>query len=204
MVDRVSAKDRPDQRRQQAALVRIGIPKSIAQEMDVAALPGAAERLRDRCFQSGGRVTDGRLDTHLAARDELAREVGTERLALGLADIDAQNLPAVGLMDAVRDDQGPVDDAAAVADLVDLGVEDQVGIAAPSGRVGAPGTSGARVGEHRGRRRGPSGKLEGQAGLAGASGSVEREQPLAMDDADQRGKLALAPNERRPGRPPGA
>src|SRR5215210_3372410 len=58
--------------------------------------------------------------------DEASEELGPERLGLGLADMDRENLAAAGLVDAVGDHQRLGDDAAAVADLLDLGVEEQV------------------------------------------------------------------------------
>ena len=65
-------------------------PEAVAQEVDGAALPGAAEDLRDRGLQAGVRVGDGQLDADQAALDQASEEVGPERLGLGLADIDAR------------------------------------------------------------------------------------------------------------------
>ena len=64
-----------------------------------------------------------------------AEEVGPKRLGLGLADVEAENLAPAGLVHAVRDHQRLVHDAAAVADLLDLRVQEQVRVAASNGRV---------------------------------------------------------------------
>jgi hypothetical protein len=44
---------------------------------------------------------------------------------LGLADIDREDVALAGLMDAVRDHQRLVDHAAAVADLLDLRLQNR-------------------------------------------------------------------------------
>src|SRR3954449_7495665 len=49
------------------------------------------------------------------ARDQAPEELGPKRLGLGLADIDREDLAATGLVDAMRDHQRLVHDAAAVA-----------------------------------------------------------------------------------------
>ena len=72
----------------------------------------------------------GELHADQAALDQAAQEVGPERLGLGLADIDREDLAPTGLMHAVRDHQRLVDYAPAVADLLDLGVQEQVRVAA--------------------------------------------------------------------------
>src|SRR5829696_864259 len=76
------------------------------------------------------RIGDGELDADQAARDEASEELGPERLSLGLADVDRVNLPPPGLVNAVGDHQRLVDHAAAVTDLLDLGVEEQIRVAA--------------------------------------------------------------------------
>ena len=111
-------------------LVLAGVAEAVAQEVHGAALPGAAEDLGDRRLQPGVRVGDRELDADQAALDQAAEEVGPERLGLGLADIDREDLAAARLMDAVRDHQRLVDHAAAVADLLDLRVQEQVRVAA--------------------------------------------------------------------------
>ena len=98
-----------------------------------AALPGRAEDLRERGLQSGVGVADGQLDADQAARDQAAQNVAPERLGLSLADVEADDLAASGLLDTMRDDHALVDDAPAGAALLDLGVDEQVG-APPSAR----------------------------------------------------------------------
>ena len=128
--ERVGVEDRADQRAQQPVLVLAGVAEAVAQEVHGAALPGAAEDLGDRGLQPGVRVADRELDADQAARDQAAEELGPERLGLGLADVDGEDLAPAGLVDAVGDHQRLVDHAAAVADLLDLGVEEQVRVAA--------------------------------------------------------------------------
>jgi len=58
-----------------------------------------------------------------------AEELGPERFGLGFADVVGEDLAPPSLVHAVGDDECFVDHAAAVADLLDLGVEEQVGVA---------------------------------------------------------------------------
>ena len=81
-------------------------------------------------LEPGVGVRDGELHPGQAARDQAPKEVGPERLGLGLADIDREDLAAAGLVHAMGDDQRLRHDAAAVADLLDLGVEEQIRVAA--------------------------------------------------------------------------
>ena len=109
---------------------RAGVAEAVSEEVHGAALPGAAEDLGDRGLQAGVGVGDGELDADQAARDQAREELGPERLGLGLADIDAEDLAPAGLVHAVGDHQRLVDHPAAVADLLDLGVQEQVRVAA--------------------------------------------------------------------------
>jgi hypothetical protein len=70
------------------------VPEAVPEEVDRAALPAAAEDLRDRRLQPGVRVADGELHSGPAALDETSEKLGPERLGLGLADIDRQDLPS--------------------------------------------------------------------------------------------------------------
>ena len=65
-----------------------------------------------------------------AARDQRAQEVGPERLGLGLADVDAEDLAPARLVHAVGDHHALVDHAAAVPDLLGLAIKPQVGVVA--------------------------------------------------------------------------
>jgi hypothetical protein len=76
------------------------------------------------------RVADRELDADQAAGDERPEEVAPERLRLGLADVEADDLAPAGFVDGVRDDDALARDAAAVTDLLDLGVDEQIRIAA--------------------------------------------------------------------------
>jgi hypothetical protein len=48
----VSVEDRADQRGQQPMLVAAGVAEAVSEEVDGAALPTAAEDLRDRCLEA--------------------------------------------------------------------------------------------------------------------------------------------------------
>src|SRR4051812_30947059 len=98
--------------------------------MDGAALPRATEDLGDRGLQAGVRVGDRELDADQAALDQAPEELGPERLGLGLADVDREDLAPPALMHAVGHDERLVDHAAAVADLLDLGIEEHIRVAA--------------------------------------------------------------------------
>ena len=76
------------------------------------------------------RVADGELDADQPARDQAAQELGPERLGLGLADVDARGSRAARSRARHARSPAPCDHAAAVADLLDLGVEEQVRVAA--------------------------------------------------------------------------
>jgi hypothetical protein len=76
------------------------------------------------------RVADRQLHPNEAACDERAQELSPERLGFGLADVQSDDLAAAGLMDGVRDDDALARHAATVADLLDLGVDERVRVAA--------------------------------------------------------------------------
>jgi hypothetical protein len=88
LLEVLGVEDRPDQRRQQAVLVPAGVAEAVSEEVDGAALPGAAEDLGDRGLQPGVRVTDGELHADQPAGDQAAQELRPERFGLGLADVD--------------------------------------------------------------------------------------------------------------------
>ena len=81
-------------------------------------------------LQARVRVADRQLHADQASGDERAQELRPERLGLGLADVEADDLAATGLVDGVRDDDAFACDAAAVADLLDLRVDEHVRVAA--------------------------------------------------------------------------
>ena len=51
--ERAGVEDRPDQRGQQVVLVAACVPEAVPQEVHRAALPGAAEHLRDGRLEPG-------------------------------------------------------------------------------------------------------------------------------------------------------
>jgi hypothetical protein len=75
-------------------------------------------------------VGDDQLDAAEAALDQSAEEAAPESLGLALADVDADHLAVARLVDGVGEHERLRYDAAAIADLLDLGVEPQVGVAA--------------------------------------------------------------------------
>jgi hypothetical protein len=69
-----------------------GVPEAVSEEVDGAALPGAAEHLRDRGLQPAVGVGDRELHADQPALDQTSQEAGPERLGLGLADVDREDL----------------------------------------------------------------------------------------------------------------
>jgi hypothetical protein len=122
--------ERADDRAERVVLVAAHMAAQIAQEVHGAALPRRAEDLRQGGLQTRMRVAEGKLHADHAARDERPQELAPERLGLGGADVQADDLPAAGLMDGVGDHDTLAGDAAAVADLLDLGVDEQIRVAA--------------------------------------------------------------------------
>src|SRR5512132_1255446 len=61
--------------------------------------------------------------------DQALDELRPERLGLGGADVQRDDLPPAGLVHAVSDDHALAHHAAAVSDLLDLAVEEQIGVA---------------------------------------------------------------------------
>jgi hypothetical protein len=94
LVDVLGVEDRADQRTEQPVLVLAGVPEAVSEEVHGAALPAAAQDLGDRGLQPGVRVADGQLHAGQPSLDQPAQELGPEGLGLGLADVDAEDLPA--------------------------------------------------------------------------------------------------------------
>ena len=115
---------------ERVVLVLAGMASEIAQEVNGAALPGRAQDPRDRGLQSWVRVADGQLHPDEAPGDERPEELSPERLGLRGADVQADDLPAPGFMHGVGDHDALALNTAAVADLLDLRVDEQVGVAA--------------------------------------------------------------------------
>ncbi len=94
---------RPDQGAEGVVLGLGDVPAQVAQKVDGAALPGGPKNLRERGLQAWMGVGDGELDADQAARDQAPEEGAPERLGLGRADVQADDLAAAGLVDGVRD-----------------------------------------------------------------------------------------------------
>ncbi|MBA3262490.1 MAG: hypothetical protein H0T69_08495 [Thermoleophilaceae bacterium] len=125
--------ERPDQRREQAVLVLARVPEAVSEEVDGAALPGRAEHLRQGGLEARVGVRDGELDPNQAAGDQRAQELTPERLGLRLPDVQADDLASARLMDGVGDHHALAHDPATITHLLDLRVDEQVGVAALQG-----------------------------------------------------------------------
>jgi hypothetical protein len=75
-------------------------------------------------------VGDRQLHPDQAAGDQAPEELAPERLGLGLADVETDDLAPAGLVHAVGDDHAFVHHPPAGADLLDLGVDEQIRVAA--------------------------------------------------------------------------
>ena len=119
-------------------LVLTAMTSQVAQEVHRAALPRRAEDPCDRGLQAGMRVTDRQLHANQTARYEASEELGPERLGLR-ADVQADDLAPAGLVHGVRDRDALALNVAAVADLLDLRVDEHVRVAPLHGdaRTGA-------------------------------------------------------------------
>ena len=84
-------------------LILARMAEAVAEEVDRAALPGAAQDLRDRRLQPRVRVADRELHADQAACDQASEELGPEGLGLGLADVDAEDLAPPALVHTVSD-----------------------------------------------------------------------------------------------------
>ena len=91
-----------------------GAPRTCA---SAAFRPGCASEMAS-CTPTRPRATSDR------------EELAPERLGLRLADVEADDLAPAGLVDGVRDHDALARNAAAVADLLDLGVDEQIRVAA--------------------------------------------------------------------------
>ena len=131
---RLGGEDRPDQRAEQSVLVPARVAEAFLQEVDRAALPGAAEHLRERRLQPRMGVRDRELHPAQPTLDQRMQELAPERLGLRLADVEADDLPATGLVHRVRDHHALRHHPTALQHLFDLGVDEQVRVATSSGR----------------------------------------------------------------------
>ena len=74
-------------------LVLARMTEAIPEEVHGATLPGRAEHLRQGGLQSRVSVRDRELHAEQAALDETSEELAPEGLGLGLADVEADDLP---------------------------------------------------------------------------------------------------------------
>jgi hypothetical protein len=88
------------------------VAEHVAQEMDGAALPPAAQHLGDGRDQAGVGVGHDQLDPVQPTGAQRPQEATPEGFGLGLAHVDADHLPASGRMDPVGDHQGLMADPA--------------------------------------------------------------------------------------------
>jgi hypothetical protein len=111
-------------------LIAAGVAEAVSEEVHRAALPRRPEDLRQRRLQAGVGVGDGQLDPDQPAGDQAPQELAPERLGLGLTDIKADDLPPPRLVHTVGDHHALVHDPPAGAHLLDLGVDEQIRVAA--------------------------------------------------------------------------
>jgi hypothetical protein len=111
-------------------LIATRVAEAVAQEVHGAALPRCAEGLGDRVLEPLVGVADDQLHPDQAARNELSEELGEERLGLRRAHVERDDLAPPRLVDAVGDDHTLALHPAAVSDLLDLGVQKQIDVAA--------------------------------------------------------------------------
>ena len=82
-------------------------PRQSRRKCTVQRCQGHAEHPGDRGLEPLVGVGDDELHADQAARHQRAQELGPERLRLGLADVDAEDLAAPGLVHAVGDHDTP-------------------------------------------------------------------------------------------------
>jgi hypothetical protein len=102
-------------------------PRPSRRKVHAGALPERTEDLGDRRVQALVGVVDDQLHPDRAAGDQEAQDLGPERLALRLPDVDAEDLAAAGLMHALGDHDRLARDPAGVPDLLDLRVNHRYG-----------------------------------------------------------------------------
>lgn len=107
--------------------------------MDGAPLPPAAQHLGDGRDQAGVGVGDDQLHPLQPARSQRPQEATPEGFGLGLADVDADHLPASGPMDHVGDHQRLVAHPTRLPDPLHLGVQPQIRIGALKGSLAEHG-----------------------------------------------------------------
>ena len=112
------------------ALVAAAVHDHVAQEVDGAALPRAAQHAGDRGFEPLVLIGDRQAHAVQPALLERAQELDPERAGLDLADVQADHLPHPGLVHRVGDDQRLGHHPAVVTDLDLLGVKPEIRVGA--------------------------------------------------------------------------
>jgi hypothetical protein len=131
LLARGGLKDLPERRADHPLLATVNMAAHLAQEVDGASLPGAAEDLADRRFQALVLIGDHQLDAMQAAGHQRSEELPPEGPGLGRADIERDHLAVAGLVDRIGDHQRlAAHPPVGIAHLLHLGVEPQVGVAA--------------------------------------------------------------------------
>jgi hypothetical protein len=109
------------------------VAEGIAQEMHRAALPWRTQHLGDGLLEALVGVGDDQLHAPKTAADQAAQELPPERLGLGRAHLQADDLPLPAGVDPVGDHQSMVLDPPAGPDLLHLGVQPQIRVGARQG-----------------------------------------------------------------------
>ena len=78
-------------------------PRQSRRKVHGEALARRAQHLRQRRLQARVGVADRQLDADPSSGNEASEELAPERLGLGLADVQADDLPPPGLMHRVGD-----------------------------------------------------------------------------------------------------
>jgi len=106
------------------------VAEHVPEEVHRASLPRTAEDLGDRALQALVGVGDGQLHAREAAGPQTAQELSPEGLGLGLADVDPDDLAVARFVDALGDDERLRAHAARLSDLLHLGVQPEIRVAA--------------------------------------------------------------------------
>jgi hypothetical protein len=93
------------------------------------------DRVRAIAFLRPSWASETTSSTPVRPRHERPQKLAPERLSLRCADVEADDLPASRLVHGVRDNHALRHHATAISDLLDLGVEEQIGIAALQGTL---------------------------------------------------------------------
>ena len=90
---------------------------------------GAPRTCASAALRPGWASEIAELHPDQPARHQRAQKLAPEGLGLGLADVEPDDLPATSLMHAVGDHHALAHHPPAGTDLLDLGVDEQIGVA---------------------------------------------------------------------------